>query len=227
MNFEEGQTLLFDKPLHWTSFDLVKKVRGMIKIKKVGHAGTLDPLATGLMILCTGKHTKGIDQIQGQEKVYEATFCLGATTASYDAEYPPENEKDTDFLTQEIVETAMKAFSGEIEQMPPAFSALQINGKRAYELARKGKEVILNTRQVHIYDFHLLEYDSPQRIVAYVRCSKGTYIRSLIHDLGQALGTGGYLTGLKRTAIGEYRLEDAWTIETFAAFLQTKNQNPD
>lgn len=220
MNFEEGQTLLFDKPLHWTSFDLVKKVRGMIKIKKVGHAGTLDPLATGLMILCTGKNTKTIDLIQGQEKVYEATFCLGATTASYDSEFPPENIKSTEEITRERVEAEIKHFLGEISQVPPAFSAVQINGKRAYELARKGKEPELKARQVHIYEFYITEYESPQLIKAFIRCSKGTYIRSLIHDLGQILGTGGYLTGLRRTAIGEYHIENAWTLESFKAYLE-------
>ncbi len=223
MNFEEGQTLLFDKPLHWTSFDLVKKVRGMIKIKKVGHAGTLDPLATGLMILCTGKNTKTIDLIQGQEKLYEATFCLGATTASYDSEFPPENEKSTADITQEKVENGIKNFLGEIAQVPPAFSAVQVNGKRAYELARKGKDPELKARQVHIYDFYITEYESPQHIKVTIRCSKGTYIRSLIHDLGQQLGTGGYLTGLRRTAIGAYHIDNAWTLENFKNYLENSN----
>ncbi len=224
MNFEEGETLLFDKPIAWTSFDLVKKIRGMIKTKKVGHAGTLDPLATGLMILCTGKHTKTIDLIQGQDKTYEATFYLGATTPSYDSELPPENHKDISFITPSLVEEAMQKFMGEISQMPPAFSAVQINGKRAYELARKGKQPELTPRIIRIDTFSMTAYESPQHITAHIKCSKGTYIRSLIHDLGQILGTGAYLTSLRRTAIGHYKVEDAWTLETFREFLMQSSE---
>lgn len=214
-SFEEGETLLFDKPLGWSSFDLVRKVRNIIRVKKVGHAGTLDPLATGLMILCTGKHTKTIDGIQGQEKTYKVTFCLGATTPSYDAEFPPENIQDTAHITQAMVEAEMQHFVGEISQIPPQFSAVQVGGKRAYDLARKGETVELKARIVHVYQFELTEYQSPAHIVAIVKCSKGTYIRSLVHDLGQRLGVGAYMTGLVRTEIGNYQLQHAWTIEAF------------
>lgn len=219
-NFEAGETLLFDKPKGWSSFDLVKKVRNMIRFKKIGHAGTLDPLATGLMILCTGKHTKTIDTVQAQEKVYEAVIYLGATTQSYDAEHSPENLKDTSHLTQGMIEEAMKTFEGEIQQMPPIFSAIQIDGKRAYQLARKGKEVKLQARTVHIYEYKIIDYISPAYFSVLIRCSKGTYIRSLAHDLGQKLGVGGYLLELKRTKIGDFDLKDAWTVDTFKEALE-------
>lgn len=215
MDFLSGQTLLFNKPKGWTSFDVVKKVRNIIRIKKVGHAGTLDPLATGLLILCTGKHTKLIETIQGQEKEYDVVFKLGATTASYDAEYPEENFTVATHITRENLTSALPAFVGEIEQTPPAFSAVKVGGKRAYESARKGEPVDLKARKVMIYEFSLLEWESESRIKARVRCSKGTYIRSLVHDLGQALGVGAYMTGLVRTRIGDYRLADAWEISDF------------
>ncbi len=215
MDFLSGQTLLFNKAKGWTSFDVVKKVRNLIRIKKVGHAGTLDPLATGLLILCTGKHTKLIETIQGQEKEYEATFKLGATTASYDAEYPEENLTDATQVTQAQVEAALPAFVGEIEQVPPVFSAVKVGGKRAYESARKGEAVELKARKVSMYEFSLLEWESTAHIKVRIRCSKGTYIRSLVHDLGQALGVGAYMTGLVRTRIGDYRLADAWEIADF------------
>ncbi len=218
-NFEAGETLLFDKPKGWSSFDLVKKIRNLIHFKKIGHAGTLDPLATGLMILCTGKHTKTIDTVQAKEKEYEAIICLGATTQSYDCEHVPENITDTSHLTQAIIESAMKDFEGEIQQIPPIFSAVHIDGQRAYNLARKGKEVILQARTVHIYEYSLIEYVSPTYFKVRIRCSKGTYIRSLAHDLGQKLGVGGYLLDLKRTKIGDFDLKNAWTVEGFKAAL--------
>lgn len=221
LDFAEGQTLLFDKPKAWSSFDLVKKVRNLVKIKKVGHAGTLDPLATGLMIICTGKHTKSIDTVQAKEKEYEVTFCLGATTPTYDAEMPPENIQDASHITQEKVEEAITHFVGEIEQIPPIYSALKIEGKRAYELARQGKEVEMKPRQVHIFEYQLLEFVSPSEIKARIRCSKGTYIRSLVHDLGQMLGVGAYMTDLRRTKIGEFDVKDAWEIGKFAEYLTT------
>lgn len=215
MNFLDGQTLLFNKPPGWTSFDVVKKVRNIIRVRKVGHAGTLDPLATGLLILCTGKHTKLIETIQGQEKEYEVVFKLGATTASYDAEYPEENLIVATHITPERVIAALPAFVGEIEQTPPAFSAVKVAGKRAYESARKGEQVELKARKITIYEFSLMEWESPAHIKARVRCSKGTYIRSLVHDLGQALGVGAYMTGLVRTRTGDYKLADAWEISDF------------
>lgn len=216
MDFAEGQTLLFNKPKEWTSFDLVKKIRNIIRLKKVGHAGTLDPLATGLLILCTGRHTKQINQVQDMEKEYEVIFKLGATTPSYDAEFPEENITDASHISREQVVEAMKKFEGEIDQMPPIFSAIKVNGKRAYKAAREGKTIELKSRKVHIYEFSLLDAEHPDNIFeARIRCSKGTYIRSLVHDLGQALETGGYIRELKRTRIGNFRLEDAWEIEDF------------
>ncbi|MEM6768427.1 MAG: tRNA pseudouridine(55) synthase TruB [Bacteroidota bacterium] len=215
MDFLEGQTLLFNKPKSWTSFDLVKKIRNTVKIKKVGHAGTLDPLATGLLIICTGKHTKRINTIQDLEKEYLVTFKLGAVTASFDMEEKETDIKDASQLTQIDLETAMAQFEGELEQIPPAFSAVKVNGKRAYESARKGKKIILPPRAVSVYEFSLQEFSSTDEVIALVRCSKGTYIRSLIHDLGQALSVGAYIRELCRTRIGDYMLEDAWEITEF------------
>jgi tRNA pseudouridine55 synthase len=225
MNFEEGQTLLFNKPKSWTSFDLVKKVRNTIRIKKVGHAGTLDPLATGLMILCTGKHTKQIDTLTGMDKEYVVHFRLGATTASYDAEMPEENEKEVSHLTKSEIEAAMKTFEGEIAQIPPAYSAVHVDGKRAYELARKGKEVELKARNVTIFRFELLNCADLKSVKAVVHCSKGTYIRSLIHDLGQILGVGGYILELERTKIGDFSLENAWELEAFIAKVKADRES--
>lgn len=220
MDFLSGQTLLFDKPAGWSSFDVVRKVRNLIRIKKVGHAGTLDPLATGLLIICTGRATKTIESIQGQEKEYEALIRFGATTASYDAEQPEENVQEVNHLDGAQIEEAMEAFRGDIEQVPPAYSAVKVAGKRAYQAARKGQAIELKSRQVQIYEFTLLDQDqtNPSCWRACIRCSKGTYIRSLAHDLGQALGTGAYLKGLRRTRIGEYRVEDAWQVDQFEAW---------
>ncbi len=224
MNFQEGQTLLFNKPKGWTSFDVVKKVRGIIQRRvgrtKVGHAGTLDPLATGLLILCTGRHTKLIESMQNLGKGYVVTFKLGATTASYDAEFPEENISDTSQITQEMVEAALGNFRGEITQLPPIFSAVKIDGKRAYKSARKGKEVKLRPRNVVVTRFELLEYQGPNAISAEIHCSKGTYIRSIIHDLGQALGVGGYILELERTFIGPHKLTDAWEIDAFQQMME-------
>lgn len=217
LNFQEGKTLLFNKPKGWSSFDVVKKVRGTIKIKKVGHAGTLDPLATGLLILCTGKHTKQITQIQDAEKVYEVIFKLGATTPSYDAEYPEENLQDASHITAQAIEDALPTFRGEIIQLPPIFSAVKIDGKRAYKSARKGKDVKLRPRNVNVYEFQILDFQSPNHVQALIRCSKGTYIRSLVHDLGQNLGVGAYIRELKRTRIGTHKLSDAWEVADFVA----------
>ena len=223
MDFQAGQTLLFNKPKGWTSFDVVKKVRSTIKIKKVGHAGTLDPLATGLLILCTGKHTKRISQIQEQEKVYRVSFRLGATTPSYDAEFPPENIKEVDHIRRSEVESYLPQFIGNIEQVPPIFSAVKVKGKRAYKAARAGKSVELKPRHVTVYEFSLEAWESPQLVHALIRCSKGTYIRSLVHDLGQALAVGAYILELERIRIGEFRLEEAWDVEKFAQqFRQQK-----
>lgn len=216
MDTQVGQTMLFDKPKSWTSFDVVKKVRNTLKIKKVGHAGTLDPLATGLLILCTGKHTKTIPLIQSMEKEYLVTFKLGFTTASYDAETPEVYGGDPGNLTLSELKAAMATFEGTIEQVPPVYSAVKVEGKRAYEAARKGQPIALKTREVHIYAFEWIAGDpEPPVYQAKVICSKGTYIRSLIHDLGQKLGVGAYVTDLRRTRIGDYAVENAWKIEEF------------
>ena len=220
MDFLAGQTLLFNKPKGWTSFDVVKKVRGTIRIKKVGHAGTLDPLATGLLIICTGKHTKTINGIQEQEKEYETIFKLGATTPSYDAEFPEENITDASHITAEEVKVTMTQFQGEVTQIPPVFSAVKVDGQRAYKAARKGKKIELRPRQIQVYEFSLMDMElPPAHFAARIRCSKGTYIRTLVHDLGQKLGVGAYIRELKRTRIGDYRLEDAWEIADFVGAI--------
>jgi tRNA pseudouridine55 synthase len=210
--FEEGQVLLIDKPLEWTSFDVVRKIRNLIKIKKVGHAGTLDPLATGLLIVCTGKFTKKINEYMAQEKEYTGTFTLGATTPTYDLESKPENFKNINSLTEEDITKATKNFLGEIMQVPPAHSAIKIDGKRVYELARQGKEVKMEPRKVIIKSFEITKID--MRVVSFrVVCSTGTYIRSLAHDFGAVLGCGAYLSSLCRTRIGEYKLENAMSMQ--------------
>lgn len=216
MDFQAGEVLLFNKPREWTSFDVVKKVRGLTRAKKVGHAGTLDPLATGLLILCTGKKTKTINELQGQEKEYLVDFRLGATTPSYDAEFPPENITDASHITQEMVEQALENFRGDVTQLPPVFSAVKVGGKRAYKAARAGQEIELRPRTIQVHRFDIECYDGPDHVVARIVCSKGTYIRSLVHDLGQALGVGGYILELQRTRIGEHLLENAWEIDVFA-----------
>lgn len=216
LDLDAGEVLCFNKPKEWSSFDMVKKIRGLTRTKKVGHAGTLDPLASGLLILCTGKMTKTISGIQEQEKEYYVEFRLGAVTPSYDSEFPPEDIKDTSHLTRDAVEAALPPFRGDIKQMPPIFSAVKIDGKRAYKAARAGKEIKLNPRFVTVYEFRLDEFRSPDWASATIRCSKGTYIRSLVHDLGQALGVGAYILELKRTRIGEHELANAWEIEEFA-----------
>jgi len=219
-DFIGGEVLLVDKPLHWTSFDVVAKLRNLCKIKRVGHAGTLDPLATGLLIVCTGKKTKSIQQYQDLKKTYQGTICLGATTPTYDAEFPPENLKSYHHITEEQVkEVIEKHFSGEISQVPPIYSAIKIQGKTAYQLARKGKEVELQPRTVHIYKFEILRFELPY-IEVEIECSKGTYIRSIAHDLGQILDTGGYLSRLRRTKIGDFNVSDAKTMEEWIETLK-------
>ncbi|GGG26913.1 tRNA pseudouridine(55) synthase TruB [Pontibacter amylolyticus] len=211
-NFEAGEILLLDKPLTWTSFDVVKKVRNTLRVKKIGHAGTLDPLASGLLILCTGKFTKRIDEIQAQEKEYTGTITLGQTTPSYDLETPVSESKDISHLTPEDIQAAANSFVGTIEQIPPIYSAVMIDGKRAYDLARKGKEAEMKPRTITIKAFEITNIEGA--VISFkVICSKGTYIRSLAHDLGQKLGVGAHLSALVRTRIGEYKLEDALTID--------------
>lgn len=228
MDFLAGQTLLFDKPKGWSSFDVVKMIRSNIRIKKVGHAGTLDPLATGLLILCTGKHTKQIQGIQDAEKEYETIFKLGVTTASYDAEQAEENQQDASHITPADIEKALEQFRGDIKQIPPIFSAVKVDGKRAYKSARKGREVKLRERFVSVYEFELIDQGLEAPLfAARIRCSKGTYIRSLVHDLGQALGVGAYITELKRTRIGEHKLEDAWQIDDFVKKVRSERHKSD
>lgn len=214
--FEEGQVLLINKPLEWTSFDVVKKIRNLIHIKKVGHAGTLDPLATGLLIICTGKFTKKINEYMSQEKEYTGSFTLGATTPTYDMESEPENFKPVDQLSKKNILEATKKFIGSIMQVPPIHSAIKVEGKRVYELTRKGMEVKLEPRPIMIREFEILKTELS---VVYFRvvCSTGTYIRSLANDFGEALGCGAYLSSLCRTRIGTFTLNNTMTIEEFEA----------
>lgn len=209
---QDDRVLLINKPLEWTSFDVVKKVRRILQIKKIGHAGTLDPLATGLLILCTGKMTKQIETFQGQEKEYTGKIILGQTTPSYDLETEPTQPVDISGINSQLIEKAAKKFTGMIEQVPPLHSAIKVDGKRAYKLARSGKDVILKARQVTISTFEIRAINLPE-IQFRVVCSKGTYIRSLAHDLGQELGVGAYLSELCRTRIGDFLLTDALTVD--------------
>ena len=221
----KGEIIYIDKPLHWTSFDAVKRIRGTLarrlKVKKlkVGHAGTLDPLATGVMIICTGKATKRIDELQAGVKEYIATIALGATTPSFDLETEIDATYPTDHITKELVEETLTRFTGEIEQVPPAFSACKVDGKRAYKMARKGQEVELKAKLLVIDEIELLEY-SPTSIVVRVVCSKGTYIRALARDIGQALNSGGHLTALRRTRVGNISIDQCMAVEQAIDMLQ-------
>ncbi|MEP2772320.1 MAG: tRNA pseudouridine(55) synthase TruB [Fulvivirga sp.] len=212
MESVEGNVILVDKPLEWTSFDVVKKLRYFLKVKKIGHAGTLDPLATGLLVLCTGKMTKQIEKFQGQEKEYTGQFTLGQTTPSYDLETAPTEPVDISHITLEHLNETKKQFEGVIDQTPPIFSAIKVKGKRAYESARKGEDIKLKSRQVEIKLFDIVSFEG-NKVAFKVVCTKGTYIRSLAHDFGQKLGTGAYLSELRRTRIGNFRVEEAKTIE--------------
>lgn len=217
--------LYFDKPLRWTSFALVNKIRYHISRKlgvkkiKVGHAGTLDPLATGVMIICTGKATKRIEELQYQTKEYIATLQLGATTPSFDLEKEIDATYPTEHITREMVEETLKKFTGTIEQIPPAFSACKVDGKRAYDLARKGDNVELKPKTLVIDEIELMECNLPV-IKIRVVCSKGTYIRALARDIGEALQSGAHLTGLIRTRVGEVRLEDCMQVDQFEEWLE-------
>jgi tRNA pseudouridine55 synthase len=217
--FASGKVLLIDKPLRWTSFDAVKKVRILTKISKVGHAGTLDPLATGLLIICTGKFTKKINEYMAREKEYTGSFHLGAVTPTYDLESQPEQEKDISHITAEMIYGTTARFTGEIDQIPPAHSAIKKDGIPMYKLARKGHEVKLDPRKVTISEFTITDIKLPE-VYFKVVCSTGTYIRSLANDFGAALGCGGYLSSLCRTRIGEFRVEDAQTISEFEAGIE-------
>lgn len=227
--FEEGRILLFDKPLYWTSFDLVNKIRNMIRggtgIKKIktGHTGTLDPLAIGLMIICTGRATKRIEEFRDLDKEYIAGITLGATTPSYDLETEIDARYPVEQITEELVLSKLGGFLGEQMQVPPVHSAKQINGKRAYEFARKGIMKEMPPVKVNFSEIELLTYGLPE-IKVRIRCSKGTYIRSFARDLGSALGSGAYLSSLQRTAIGPYRIENAYSIEKFENFIKELKQ---
>ncbi|HMU47060.1 MAG TPA: tRNA pseudouridine(55) synthase TruB [Chitinophagaceae bacterium] len=217
--FQAGKVLLIDKPLRWTSFDVVRKIRNTIRIKKVGHAGTLDPLATGLLIICTGKFTKKINEYMAREKEYTGTFTLGATTPTYDLESEPENFSPTDMLTDEKIKSVTAKFIGEIDQVPPAHSAIKVEGKRVYELARQGKEVKLEPRKIIIKEFEIVKIELPD-VYFRVVCSTGTYIRSLANDFGKELGCGAYLSSLRRTRIGEFNVTDADTVDSFISQVE-------
>lgn len=212
---DDGRLLLINKPFKWTSFDVVNKVRFKLKIKKVGHAGTLDPLATGLLIVCVGKMTKRIDEFMGLEKEYTGSFTLGQVTPSYDLETAVESTRDISSLTTEAIINATKPFVGHIQQLPPAHSAIKIGGKRAYEMARRGEAVELKPREVEVSAFEITGMELP---LVYFRivCSKGTYIRSIARDFGEALGVGAHLSSLCRTRIGTHRLADAVDINDIA-----------
>jgi tRNA pseudouridine55 synthase len=210
----EGKAILIDKPLHWTSFDVVRRLRSILQIKKIGHAGTLDPLATGLLIVCTGKFTKKINEYMAAEKEYTGNITLGAVTPTYDLESLPEQQKDYALLTTEILLDATKQFVGDIAQLPPIYSAIKKDGVALYDLARRGVEVELKPRNIIIKLFELTTIELPV-IHFKVVCGTGTYIRSLANDYGAALGCGGYLSSLRRTRIGEFKVEDAVGMEDF------------
>ena len=231
-DFEQGEVLAFDKPLRWTSFDLVAKVRYNLcrklgtKKLKVGHSGTLDPLATGVVIVCTGKKTKLIEQLQYDVKEYVTTLQLGATTPSYDLEKEIDATYPTEHITRELIDQTIPLFVGEQWQTPPMFSAVQINGKRAYELARKGQEVELKPKLLVIDEIEVLQFDQQSmQLTLRVVCSKGTYIRALARDIGERLGSGAHLIALRRTRVGNTRVEDCLTIDQFLEQLNTYDVN--
>lgn len=213
-SFEEGKILLINKPLNWTSFDVVKKLRNVLKVKKIGHAGTLDPLATGLLIIGTGKFTKKLSELQGLDKCYEGVFEVGKTTPSFDLETDFDSENAINHLSDADFERARNSLLGLIKQVPPAHSAVKINGERAYKRARQKKEVKLEPREVTIHDFVIDSNDLPN-VSFQIKCSKGTYIRSMARDFGEQLGVGAYLKQLIRTQVGPYRLEDAYELDAF------------
>ena len=226
--FADGQLLLVNKPYKWTSFDVVGKLRNAFKpLKlKVGHAGTLDPLATGLLIICTGKMTKQIDTFQAQEKEYTGTMTLGATTPTYDLESEPEQQFTVDHLAEEQIKAACAQFTGDIQQYPPAHSAIKIDGERLYEKARRGEEVELRLRNVTISEFEITRIELPE-VDFRVVCSKGTYIRSLINDFGKALNNGAYLSRLRRTRSGDFKVTDAWEIMELVNIIRELKTNND
>lgn len=226
MNFREGEIIGIDKPYKMSSFGALAHIRYVLSKRvgykvKVGHAGTLDPLATGVLILCTGRATKKIEQLQQHTKEYTATLQLGATTASYDMEHPVDATFPTEHITKELIEETLKKFVGEIDQVPPAYSAVMVNGKRAYKLMRKGQEVELKAKKITIEDIEILRFDdTTMQLDIRVVCGKGTYIRSLARDIGEALGSGAYLTALRRTRVGDIKVEDCHTFDSFNEWLE-------
>ncbi len=224
-DFLAGATLLVNKPKGWTSFDVVNKIRYHLKKKlnvkniKVGHAGTLDPMATGLLIICTGKATKNLADYQGLDKEYTGTIRLGATTPSYDAETEPDATFPTEHITSEMLEQARQTFLGDLLQIPPMYSAIKVGGQPLYKKARKGETIEIKPRPVHLFSFEFTRVELPE-VGFRVHCSKGTYIRSLAYDLGKAVQSGGYLTALCRTRVGEFQLEGAWEVEELVVCLQ-------
>lgn len=237
-HFAEGEVLLIDKPSGWTSFDVVNKIRNSVRgyltrtsseppnkaQLKVGHAGTLDPLATGLLIVCTGKQTRRIDEFMASEKEYTGTFTLGATTPSYDAETPPDATFEWQHISEAQLRETAGTFTGTLQQVPPMYSAIKKDGKKMYELARKGEQVELAPREVVIHEFEITGIQLPE-VHFRVVCSKGTYIRSLAFDFGKALQSGAYLSALRRTRIGEYRVEDALGVLAFTAMLRPETES--
>lgn len=228
-DFLAGATLLVDKPKGWTSFDVVNKIRYKLKHQlqvkkiKVGHAGTLDPMATGLLVICTGKFTKKLTDFQGLPKTYTGTFQLGATTPSYDAETDIQEHFPTEHITPELIEQARQQFVGTIEQVPPVFSAIKVNGEPLYKKARRGEQVAVEPREVHIHNFELTRMELPM-VSFRVGCSKGTYIRSLAYDFGKAVNSGAYLTSLRRTSVGDFRIEQAWQLEDLLAHIEGEEE---
>lgn len=225
-DYKEGVVLAFDKPLGWTSFQLVSKVRNTLcqhlheKKLKVGHAGTLDPLATGVLLICTGRATKTIDELQAKTKEYVATLQLGATTASFDLEKPVDATFPTHHITQALIEDVLKQFVGHIEQIPPIFSAVKVDGKRAYDLARKGREVELKPKSLVIDEIEIINFSAESmQLTLRIVCSKGTYIRALARDIGEALQSGAHLIALRRTRVGQWHVDDCLTLEKFEEII--------
>lgn len=223
LDFKEGEVILFDKPLKISSFEVIRQLKKIVPVKKIGHAGTLDPLAEGLLILCTGKKTKSIVEFQDLPKVYTGKMLLGAESPSYDLETPLMTNIPYLHITQEMIEDAVRQFTGEILHKPPVYSAVKFKGKRSYDLAKKGKNPQLSEKKVHIYEFKITACQLPE-IEFIVRCSKGTYIRSLIHDFGKKLGSAAVLIGLRRIRIGDYRVEKAVNFATFKNIIESATE---
>jgi tRNA pseudouridine55 synthase len=223
-DFEKGEVILIDKPFDWSSFDIVRKVRNAIRFKKIGHAGTLDPYATGLLIICTGKMTKKINEFQDMDKEYTGEFVLGKTTPSHDLETEFENEKDIRGITPQMIKEAAEKFKGKIMQSPPVFSAVKINGERSYKKARRGEDIKIEPKEVTVSEFEIVETELP-KVKFRVVCSKGTYIRSLVRDMGNILNTGAYLSELRRTRIGEFEVNTAYSIDDFVNIVRKKNED--